>query len=470
MAKKIDIAGTLNAATTDGVLGFSEQIKDESKGKMQSSLNKEFGEGIERIERKSDIAYNAVKTLEGLSNANEAMQTLAGQVVQIEENKQNIASNKADADAKLTELGSKKQSKIKNLVNSITDSVEDSIEVLDDNGNIIVKIKKDSVNVKYLTVDGKEILLKDLFDKIIGVENVLEGEESVKIYNNDNELIFEINNDGVTAKSIKLINGETLSTYNVLHGKKWVVVGDSFSTNADELITSDSYIESGKYKGKLKDYGYIIGSRNNMDIVDFHAGGKTIAYPIGGNFSNSFCNTNSSYTKAYKDIPLDADYITIQLGINDQSHMIQYSGDGEDTTGLITLGEIDSKDISTFYGAWNTAIEWILTNLPFAHVGIIITNGLGNSNGSWNDTGNDYDAKKLYEAEIAIAERWGIPYLDLNGDARCPMMHRGYNPKLCNEAIQLRLSAFTEGAYGTHPNSKAYEYESTFIENFLRSI
>lgn len=106
MAKKIDIAGTLNAATTDGVLGFSEQIKDESKGKMQSSLNKEFGEGIERIERKSDIAYNAVKTLEGLSNANEAMQTLAGQVVQIEENKQNIASNKADADSKLTELGS----------------------------------------------------------------------------------------------------------------------------------------------------------------------------------------------------------------------------------------------------------------------------------------------------------------------------------------------------------------------------
>lgn len=106
MAKKIDIAGTLNAATTDGVLGFSEQIKDESKGKMQSSLNKEFGEGIERIERKSDIAYNAVKTLEGLSNANEAMQTLAGQVLQIEENKQNIASNKADTDAKVSELGS----------------------------------------------------------------------------------------------------------------------------------------------------------------------------------------------------------------------------------------------------------------------------------------------------------------------------------------------------------------------------
>lgn len=41
------------------------------------------------------IAKNAVTTLEGLANADEAMQTLAGQVVQIEENKQ-----------KLTELGS----------------------------------------------------------------------------------------------------------------------------------------------------------------------------------------------------------------------------------------------------------------------------------------------------------------------------------------------------------------------------
>lgn len=119
MAKKIDIAGTLNAATTDGVLGFSEQIKDESKGKMQSSLNKEFGEGIDRIERKSDIAYNAVKTLEGLSNANEAMQTLAGQVVQIEENKQNIASNKADTDAKLSELGLKLTSLNSEIKNSI---------------------------------------------------------------------------------------------------------------------------------------------------------------------------------------------------------------------------------------------------------------------------------------------------------------------------------------------------------------
>lgn len=50
------------------------------------------------------IAKNAVATLEGLADADEAQQTLAAQVVQIEENKQNIALNKAETDEKLTEL------------------------------------------------------------------------------------------------------------------------------------------------------------------------------------------------------------------------------------------------------------------------------------------------------------------------------------------------------------------------------
>lgn len=56
--------------------------------------------------RISEIARNAVATLEGLANATTAAEALAGQIVQIEENKQNIASNKADADSKLSELGS----------------------------------------------------------------------------------------------------------------------------------------------------------------------------------------------------------------------------------------------------------------------------------------------------------------------------------------------------------------------------
>lgn len=59
---------------------------------------------LEQVNRTAETAKNAVATLEGLANATTAMETLAGQVVQIEENKQNIVANKAEADDKLAEL------------------------------------------------------------------------------------------------------------------------------------------------------------------------------------------------------------------------------------------------------------------------------------------------------------------------------------------------------------------------------
>ena len=63
---------------------------------------------LEQVNRTAETAKNAVATLEGLSNATTAMETLAGQVVQSEENKQNIVANKDEADAKLSDLVSAK--------------------------------------------------------------------------------------------------------------------------------------------------------------------------------------------------------------------------------------------------------------------------------------------------------------------------------------------------------------------------
>ena len=58
MAKKINIAGTLNASTTDGVLGVANQIKDEAKGKMQSVLNQEFDAKLSELG--SEVEKSAV--------------------------------------------------------------------------------------------------------------------------------------------------------------------------------------------------------------------------------------------------------------------------------------------------------------------------------------------------------------------------------------------------------------------------
>ena len=252
---------------------------------------------------------------------------------------------------------------------------------------------------------------------------------------------------------------ETLTQkfFNILHKKKWVVCGDSFTYGSES-----GKIESGIYAGKNKVYPYFIGNRNNMDIIQFFQSGKTLAFPaIPGDFTNSLtCPTSPMY---YQNIPVDADYITIYLGINDSHHATGDSGsDGEDTEGIIPLGTIEDSDTSTYYGAWNVVIPWLIENRPFAHLGIIVSNGCGK------------DEYRL--AQIEIATKYGVPYIDLNGDKQTPAMIRSTNPAISEQIktiINNKQGVDPEGVGGfvnLHPNDAAHEFESTFIENFLRSL
>jgi hypothetical protein len=255
------------------------------------------------------------------------------------------------------------------------------------------------------------------------------------------------------------LNDEQISQVsNVLYKKKWCPLGDSFTATTDTKFTE------GRFFGRDKTYPLLIAERNSMDIVDvFFNGGRTMAYPADGSFSNSVtCPTASCY---YQNIPEDADIITIMLGINDNGH--GGSGtteDGEDATGVITLGTIDDTDTSTYYGAYNTVLGWLRENRPFAHVGIIVTNGTANS--------QDYTT-----AQIELAKKWGYPYINLNGDDRTPAMIRSSNENVSAEVKDIirRKQAWDydgsiTGTINTHPNTAAHEYESTFIEAWLRTL
>jgi lysophospholipase L1-like esterase len=222
---------------------------------------------------------------------------------------------------------------------------------------------------------------------------------------------------------------------NVLYGKKWVACGDSFTHGGSEGTTK---FENGLYAGKNKVYPYFIGNRNYMNVVNLAVGGQTMCN-IDGNRENAFSN------ELYKNIPADADYITLKFGIND----VNYDS---------PLGDIDDTDTTTFYGAYNTVMEYILTNHPYAKVGIIVTNGC-NSN------------SKYTEATRKIARKWGIPTLDEAADYNVPLLHRvGEKTDICQKAIDIRLAAFRVSETDTHPNDKAHEYESTIVENWLRSL
>lgn len=225
---------------------------------------------------------------------------------------------------------------------------------------------------------------------------------------------------------------------NILYGKKWVACGDSFTANgynASDGFDESVYIyQDGRFAGRYKVYPNIIGLRNNMDIVNKASGGQTM-----GQSSNSFMSV-------YQTIDADADYITIMLGINDKLQGIPV-GTAEDATN------------TTFCGCYNIAMEHILENHPFAHIGIMVSHGTN---------------AEIMAATRQIAERWGVPYLDY-GSPQVPLMNRYTGRNVCAKAQEIREKNFcviSDGVTATnsHPNTAAHEFESTFIEAWLRTL
>ena len=238
-----------------------------------------------------------------------------------------------------------------------------------------------------------------------------------------------------------------------LKGKKWCPLGDSFTEGV-----VNTTLDSGQYAGQHKVYPYFIGNRTGINVVStFFASGRTLAFPATpGDFTNSICNPSAACY--YQNIPADVDYITIYLGINDSHHAPgSGGGDGEDNTGEIPIGTITDNTTSTYYGAWNVVLSWLIENRPFAHIGIIVSNGC--------------DTADYRTAQLAIARKYGIPFIDLNGDDNTPFMIRSMNGNIPSAIRSIRTQAQAVNyPDNTHPNDAAHEFESYFIESFLERI
>lgn len=325
----------------------------------------------------------------------------------------------------------------------------------------------------YLLFDADKNLIPGGYANISSTESITFNSESASYVRVSSYVVNE--DTGKVSRVMQLEEGAAYTPYepynascmvlknsdvtpDILRGKKWAVFGDSFTDGARSGLLTE-----GKYQGRRCVYPYIIGNRTDMEIIRFFESGRTLAYPANpGDFTNSV--TNPASAAYYQNVPEDVDYITIYLGINDGHHASGDSGtDGESTEGVIPIGTIDDDTTSTYYGAWNVVLPWLMEHRPFAHIGILVSNGC------------DSDDYRL--AQIAIAKKYGIPYIDLNGDEHTPAMIRTTNPDipsavktLIKKKQAVDYDGTVTGSENHHPNDAAHEFESRFIENFLRSI
>lgn len=298
--------------------------------------------------------------------------------------------------------------------------------LFDANGNKIMQIPQSALNDTsgyidtpiYVPVEAKTMVLHDISSADAGLGNI-EPPELYWYY-------------GV--KPVKDDHDTTIKG-NVLAGKKYVACGDSF--------TAANNLGNDHYDADLKcyeSYAYMIAKRNDMVYAPDAISGSTITV------TESEWERYPFSKDRYKNIPEDADYVTLMFGLNELN---------------APLGTKGSTDNTTVWGAWDVVLEWILTNRPKARVGIIIAD-------AWM-------SQSYAQALIDIANYWGVPYLDLGGDPKIPLMNGGRRSGSgveCSEkAAELRnRQHYQSYPKDSHPNYDGHMWRSTVIEDFLRSL
>lgn len=248
-------------------------------------------------------------------------------------------------------------------------------------------------------------------------------------------VLYPIGSGNVNNELIKnIIEDEKV---DVLSNKIWVACGDSFTEGVEDYVFEDQ-----PYKGKKKVYPFYIGRRNKqLTVINEAKSGSTISETTNKNLSFSY--------ERYKKIRKDADYITLWFGINDSYN--------------VEIGTIEDNTTATYYGAWNVVLSYLIENYPAAKIGIVISNAMKSS-----------VAKEFALATINVAKKFGIPYLDLLSDDNIPyFLHQrgGTKENTVSSIIKnMRNNYYAVPNSKEHPNDKAHLFESTIIENWLRSL
>ena len=196
-----------------------------------------------------------------------------------------------------------------------------------------------------------------------------------------------------------------------LHGKVWNALGDS--------ITASSM-----------SYHRYIAERTNCSVNNYGISGTTIARKNG---------LSGAMVDRYTNMIDNADIITLFGGTNDYVQRI-------------TLGDLNSNDPATFYGALNIIIEGLINKYPTKKIGVFTPmKRLLTSE-------QEITFAKYVDAVIEVCNKFSIPCLDLYRGC-------GLNPN-----IEIHNNTMFNNADGLHPNAEGHKFLSNKIEKFLLSL
>lgn len=228
-----------------------------------------------------------------------------------------------------------------------------------------------------------------------------------------------------------------IHTDGILEYKSYYALGDSFTHGDWNNDSSHPNWESDPTlydasKQSYKTYPYWIAVRNNMDLHNLSGNGYRLVDHIVGR-------------EIYKQVPTDADYCTLMIGLND---------------GTLNkpLGTIDSTDPTTFYGCLNIIMTYYRANRPQMHFSVLILPNLKSAY-----------ANALKECAI----KYGYPYLDFYNDPSIPAFMAYNDLNSAKAGMDVSVSAQVTAANRVsndnwHPNMEAHKHMSNWVEEFIK--
>lgn len=289
-----------------------------------------------------------------------------------------------------------------------------------------------------------------------------------------------------------------------------------------KIDLDDPYMPSGGTEGYIyntKNYAYYLSKRNYLKWYNYGIGGSTLTQcSVNGDVKNGFATPNGRYTQFAENVA--PDYISILFGWNDKTWgpiqqreiwltetygtSIYYpltaadiGGTAQDGTPFATqaqkdacdavtgevggvtyntsaeyfyakfISTIDDTDPRTWYGAWNTVLNYLILKYPYAKIMPIVPY-------SYTSDADSIDGINLAmkQAVRNVAEKWGLAYFDFDSEdhqnflATCTTTFITSSEHL--DVKDLRRDTLL--ADMVHPNNYGYKYMANMIGTKLMSI
>ena len=236
---------------------------------------------------------------------------------------------------------------------------------------------------------------------------------------------------------------------NIWEGKKMVVDGDSithdYERNYWQFVASeilgmyiDTSVKSADDDAENGVYG--CGWRG--------IGGSTIANEEQAKINKGIASTDNPLSRSillrHQNLPDDADIVLIAGGSNDWAHSV------------IEMGDYDSTDDTTFYGALNILLPSLKTKYPTIPVVMMTPIKRTETHNAKNSLG--YTLEDFVNAMTLKCREYGVYCLDMWGT--CPI----------NPQIPTMLQMFFRPNDSTHPNAEGHRVMGKAVAGFIRTL